>query len=91
MDPIERRTVERMQVELQATIVADARRPALEAVVRDISAGGARLEGADVGAVPKDFDLTITHASGETEVRHAQLVWQSEGAVGVRFSDYIGA
>jgi hypothetical protein len=91
MDSIERRASERVQVELPATIEGDAQRPKLTAVVRDISEGGARLEGVDVNAAPEAFDLTITHASGVTELRHAQLVWQTEGVVGVRFSDYIGS
>ncbi len=91
MDFIERREAKRVQVEWQATIEGSVGRPPLEAVVRDISEGGARLEGADLPVSPQVFDLTITQASGETEKRRARLVWRTEGKMGVRFSDYIGA
>jgi len=91
MDGIERRRAERVQVELQATIDGETGQPALGAVVRNISATGARLEGADLDAAPDLFDLTIAQDSGETETRRARLVWRTEGAIGVDFSDYIGA
>ena len=91
MDFIERRKAKRVRVELQATIEGSVGRPPLEAVVRDISEGGARLEGADLAASPELFNLTIMQASGETETRCARLVWWTEGRIGVRFSDYIGA
>ena len=88
---IERRRAERPRVELKATIEGTAGRPELDAVVRDISDSGARLEGAALSGSPEQFDLTITQASGETKKRRARVVWRTEGAVGVNFSDYIGA
>jgi len=91
MDGMERRNAIRRDVELKATIEGEAGQPALDAVVRNISDSGARLEGADLSASPDQFALTITQESGETKKRPARVVWRSEGAVGVNFCDYIGA
>lgn len=91
MDGQERRGSKREQVELRATIESVGEQPAFDTVVRNISASGARLEGANLDSTPETFDLTITQDSGQTETRRARLVWRTEGAVGVNFSDYIGA
>lgn len=87
----ERRGAKRDQVELKATIELDGGLPNLGAVVRNISATGARLEGADLASAPDTFDVTITREPGKTETRRARLVWRTEGAVGINFSDFIGA
>ena len=86
MDFIERRKAKRVRVELPATIEGSA-----WVHVRDLSEDGAGLEGADLAALPEEFDLTITQASGETKKRRARLVWRREGKMGVRFSDTIGS
>ncbi len=91
MEGSERRTAQRIQVELKATIEGSGGHEALGAIVRDISTGGARLEGANFASAPEQFDLTITTEAGKTETRRARLVWRGEGAVGVNFGDYIGA
>ena len=86
MDFIERRKAKRVRVELPATIEGSA-----WVLVRDLSEDGAGLEGADLAALPEEFDLAITQAPGETKKRRARLVWRREGKMGVRFSDTIGA
>jgi hypothetical protein len=91
MDRIEKRRDKRVEVDLKATIETAAGQRAIEALVRNISRGGARLEGADVSNAPDHFKLTIVTESGEIETRPVRLVWRMEGAVGVNFSDYIGA
>lgn len=91
MDGIERRGAERVPVELKAAIEAEAGRPSLGVMVRNISTTGARLEGAEVATAPDEFDLKIMQDSGEIEMRRARLVWRDGGAIGVRFSDFIGA
>jgi hypothetical protein len=91
MDGIEKRRYERVDVDLKATIEADAGERAIDAVVRNISRGGARLEGPEVAAAPDHFNLKIMNESGEVETRSVKLVWRMDGAVGVNFSDFIGA
>ena len=86
MDVTERRKSERVRVELPATVDGTA-----WVVVHDLSEDGAGLEGADLAAAPEEFDLTITEASGDIRKRRARLVWRTEGKMGVRFSDTIGA
>lgn len=91
MDGMERRNAIRREVELKATIGGEAGQPGWDALVRNISDSGARLEGADLSASPEYFDLTITEESGEAKKRPARVMWRTEGAVGVNFCDYIGA
>jgi len=91
MDGIEKRRDERVPVDLKALIAGPEGQRVIEAFVRNISRGGARLEGPEVSAAPEHFDLTITTETGETQTRHVRLAWRMEGAVGVNFSDYIGA
>jgi hypothetical protein len=91
MDGIEKRRFERVEVDLKATIEAAAGDRPIEAVVRNISLGGARLEGPQVSEAPDLFNLKIVTESGEVETRPVKLVWRMDGAVGVDFGDYIGA
>lgn len=53
---------------------------ALECVVRNLSAHGARLAFGDTMAVPSRFDLVI---SGDDRVRDAHVRWRTLTAVGV--------
>lgn len=55
---------------------------ALECVVRNLSARGARLSFGDTAAVPSRFDLQV---SGEGEARPAQVRWRTLTDVGVEF------
>jgi hypothetical protein len=91
MDGIEQRRDERVEVDLKALIEGPGGERVIDALVRNISRGGARLEGPGVAEAPDHFDLTIITEGGQAETRHVRLVWRKEGAVGVNFSDYIGA
>ncbi len=80
----------RVACEYVATIERAEGSRSLRAVVRNISAHGARLEGADVDAAPEQFYLSIVNESGRVERRRARRVWQDQDAIGVAFLDGSG-
>lgn len=53
---------------------------ALECIVRNLSAHGARLAFGDATAVPARFDLII---SGDDRVREARVRWRTQTVVGI--------
>ena len=61
---------------------------ALECVVRNLSAGGARLQFGDTAAVPPRFDLRV---SGESKALPARVRWRTITDVGVAFEDDAGS
>lgn len=57
---------------------------ALECVVRNLSASGARLQFGDTAAVPSRFDLRM---AGEVAAIAAHVRWRTTTDVGVAFDD----
>lgn len=79
------RDAERRRCYLNARFVFNGGYSTLEAVVRNFSTMGARLEAADLSIVPSEFDLLISSFSGDESRRHARRVWLGDGAVGIAF------
>jgi hypothetical protein len=63
-----------------AKIIVDAKSPALDCVVVDLSMGGACLEVSNPGAVPKRFVLL----HGKTK-KNCLVVWKTARRMGVQF------
>jgi hypothetical protein len=77
----ERRSGQRQRVLKGATLSFNGGYGAFECVIRDQSAGGARLMLGDAAGVPAHFDL---HLKGETP-RRAKVRWRGGNAIGVSF------
>ncbi len=78
----ERRSEPRRRVLKGGTLTFNKGYGALECVVRNMSARGARLAFGDTAAVPPRFDLRI---SGEDTGRIAQVRWRTLKDIGVEF------
>jgi hypothetical protein len=87
MRKAEARDGARIPCEFTASIEPGAGGTPLQAVVRNISTFGARLEGVDVCAAPEHFHLLVIRECGVTERRRARRVWRSGEAMGVCFVD----
>ncbi len=57
----------------------------LDAVARNISPLGARIEAEDMSIVPLEFELLIGSFSGDDRSRRARQIWRHDGAMGVAF------
>ena len=75
-----KRTHERTRTLIPAQITRSGR--VLDCVVRDLSAGGARLRVADGGAVPQEFELFLKQTG---EYRPARVRWRRPTEVGIAF------
>jgi hypothetical protein len=80
------RAAERRRCYLSARFVFNGGRSSLEAVVRNISPLGARIEADELSIVPAEFDLLVSGFSGEDSRRRARRIWRHDGAVGVAFA-----
>jgi hypothetical protein len=76
----ERRSAPRRATEIPAVIVFEAARTRLPCMVRNLSAGGAKLEIFTQSQLPVTFDLLI-----EGELVPCQLVWRNLWECGVEF------
>jgi hypothetical protein len=75
----------RRQSLAHAAIIAgleDSKRIA-DCMVRDVSAGGARLLVKDPGSLPRNFLLLISQSGNVS--RRCEVVWTRHNQVGVRF------
>ena len=79
------RAAERRRCYLNARFVFNGGYSSLEAVVRNISPLGARIEADDLSIVPSEFDLLISSFSGDDSRRRARRIWRHDGAMGVAF------
>jgi hypothetical protein len=68
------------RVTKDAKIFADAKSPALDCTVIDISAGGVCLDVCGLAPIPKRF--TVLHGGAK---KHGRLVWQKGRRIGVAF------
>lgn len=78
----ERRGQVRHRVLKGATLNFNRGYGALEAIVRNLSDGGARLDMGETGAVPSAFQIRI---SGEEGVRRGEVRWRTFHSVGIAF------
>jgi hypothetical protein len=81
----ERRQSQRSRLLLKGVIVFhDPKLPRLDCLVRDISAGGARITVAETVAVASRFRLLIPNRNQEIDVC---VCWRAGGEIGVAFEE----
>jgi hypothetical protein len=80
---VERRKHRRVKVSQPVTVLRRDGSLIADCMLRDISAGGARLQFDVMAEVPKALSLRVPR--GGRVHRHCELVWQSDNEVGVRF------
>lgn len=85
MAEVKPRAAERRRCYLGARFAFNSGHSSIEAVVRNISPLGARIEADDLSIVPAQFDLLTTNFSGGDSRRRARRVWSRHGAMGVAF------
>jgi hypothetical protein len=78
----ERRISPRQRSFLGARIAYDRRRTTMDGLVRNLSAGGAKLAFPATVSLPAELDLIIPHTGLDTRVR---IVWRSPDAIGLAF------
>jgi len=55
------------------------------ALVRNVSATGAKLTGEDLFRLPDEFELRMANSVGGTTVRRVRRVWSRPDSIGVEF------
>lgn len=81
---LDRRRQDRSRSYLGGRIVFNHRQSSLDCLVRNISAGGAKLVFSDAVAVPEAFTLTIPKQDRELAVR---LVWRRGHEAGIAMGE----
>lgn len=80
----EKRQGRRQSLAHAATIAhIDGGKRIADCMVRDVSAGGARLLVKDAGSLPRSFLLLISKSGNVS--RRCEVVWTRHNQVGVRF------
>ena len=64
-----------------ATIAFDGGRARIDCVIRNLSAGGAKLEVATVKGIPPSFDLLVP----QKPPQHCRVIWRALKELGVEF------
>lgn len=85
MQSPERRTAERSRSFMSSRIVYNHGQLSIDAVVRNVSADGARLKGDNFLGVPVEFDLLIGSGENQVSSHRARRVWARDDAMGVAF------
>lgn len=80
----ELRSTERIRSFLRAQITYNNRMTTIDCIIKNYSAGGARIALDDTLAVPSEFDLFVP---AKQRSHHARLVWRDKDAIGVSFID----
>jgi len=80
-----RRAAERRRCYFNARFIFSDGSASMDAVVRNFSPLGARLEADDLSIVPSEFDLLIHSDTTAAIRRPARRVWLCDGAIGVAF------
>jgi hypothetical protein len=55
------------------------------ALVRNVSATGAKLTGEDLFRLPEEFELQMANTAGATTARRVRRVWRRPDSIGVTF------
>jgi hypothetical protein len=87
MTMAEVRRDERVRALLRARILFNNKSSSIDCTVRNISAGGAKLEVSSVLTVPNEFDLEVPQ-KGRTY--RARLMWRDATHIGVQFVEKAG-
>jgi hypothetical protein len=77
----ERRTSPRRRV-FKSGRIALNRTDEITSVVRNLSAGGAMLEAANIAGIPDEFMLVI---ESESLSRQCRVIWRQGARMGIRF------
>ena len=80
---VERRKHRRVKVSQPVTVLRRDGSPIADCMLRDISAGGARLQFDMIPDIPPALSLRVPR--GGRVHRHCELVWQTDNEAGVRF------
>jgi len=82
MEGQDRRSGHRARALKSAKIVLNGRHSTIDCLVRDLSAGGAKLKVANTAAVPKEFELLL---ESDNILVKAEVIWRRGEYVGVQF------
>jgi hypothetical protein len=80
---LEKRLAPRRNTMIEAQVVFDGGRRVLPCIIRNLSAGGARLEMGKVMGVPNTFDLLVPRARPQA----CRVAWRALRELGVQFVD----
>lgn len=80
----ELRSTERIRSFLRAQIIYNNRMTTIDCIIKNYSAGGARIALDDTLAVPSEFDVFVP---AKQRSHHARLVWRDKDLIGVSFID----
>ena len=80
----EARRAERVRSFLRARIVFNNSNTTIECTIKNISAGGAKIELGNAMSIPETFDLEIPQKG---RMHRARLSWRNDTAIGVEFVD----
>jgi hypothetical protein len=78
----EQRSTERIRSFLRAQITYNNRMTTIDCIIKNYSAGGAKIALSDTLAVPSEFDLYIP---AKQRSHHARLIWRDKDSIGVSF------
>jgi hypothetical protein len=79
----ERRRTPRPSALMKALILAAGQQPSAPCLMRDVSAGGAKLEVDNAGDIPSAFWLRI---EGDPGLRSCAVMWREAGRLGISFT-----
>ncbi|MGP8231059.1 MAG: PilZ domain-containing protein [Methylovirgula sp.] len=80
----DQRSTERIRSFLRAQITYNNRMTTIDCIIKNYSAGGARIALSDTLAVPSEFDVFIP---AKQRSHHARLVWRDRDSIGVSFNN----
>ena len=84
MTMAEARTEERVRAFLRARILFNNNSSTIECTVKNMSAGGAKIELSSALSVPCEFDLDVPQKG---RIYRARLMWRDSTSLGVQFVD----
>ena len=82
------RSSTRVRTFLKARLVFNDGNSSLDAVIRDLSDSGARLQVGDSVALPDRFDVYIAK---KDETRRARIRWRTKEELGISFEDSVAS
>jgi hypothetical protein len=84
----DRRKSFRVEWNSSATIYDANRHLERPCILSDFSSGGAKISGVRANTIPDAFKLRIAH--DECHARTCRVIWRTEHALGVEFTDRLG-
>lgn len=80
----ENRLTPRRNTMIEATIVFGGGQKKVPCIIRNLSAGGAKLEVAKVAGIPQTFDLLVPRQ----QPHHCRVAWRALKELGVAFEPH---